>query len=990
MRLKNMRTLGTVLCLLLVMGFTNSVKAQENGTTVRGKVTDSKTGEVLPGVNILVKGTQRGTTTGVNGMYELTAPSQNDSLRFTFIGYQTKVVAINGRNTINVALKSTTIQGQQVVVTGYLTQSRNNVVSSVSTVNSKDLQQENTSNLSSMLQGRASGVYVSNSSGQPGQTPTVLIRGLGSISAGSSPLYVIDGVIASADDVNPNNVESVNVLKGPTATAIYGARAANGVIQITTKSGSPTNKTNFNVRVSSGTAKALKGNLYFMNGPQFLDYYHAAGHYAPDFADSTHTTDWWDLIYQNASIQKYHISASSGNETDQIYVSGEFYRNTSTRVGDDYKRFNARVNYTHKFSDKFTLDTKIHGHFVKQAQNATASGQVTGAAYRGVPWDNPYDQNGNIVKGVVGDNWLTRDIRNPLWSLQWDYIHNRTNHVSIEPELTYDITDYLTVTSRNHYSFADTRREEYRDRRTSYGGAENGALSNSNDYSDNLETSDLLTYKRTIGDHSINAVAGFEYQENDGWYFGAEGAGILNFDVLNLAATPYSVSGSKYKSVFVSQFLQMNYNYQRKYFLSGSVRRDGSSRFGSKNKYSSFYAIGGGWMLSNESFFNSDFIDQLKLRIGYGTTGNAQIGNYAAQSLQGYGVKYDGTPGSYPQVLGNTALTWEKQHYLQAGIDLKMLDSRIDITIDGYQKKNSGLLQSVPLPYESGFTSQLQNIGSVRNRGLEATISTTNIRSGDFLWTTSFNGTYNKNEVTDLYQENAIINGNQIIDIGSPMNTWYIPKWAGVNPQNGMPQWEHVEKDQNGNVQSVTLTNDYNKATYQKAGSSIPDWYGGITNTFQYKGLSLYLTFNYMGGYKVYSDIVQGGLSDGARFNYNQLDLTKYPNHTRWVNPGDNATEPAIKSGGNNLSDQTSTRYLYNGNHLRLQELRVSYSLPNKLLQQFNLNNVTIYMDGTNLWTLTAPDYIGPDPEEGLGGSEGGRSKYPNSRNFMFGIDLKF
>ncbi|HYW34146.1 MAG TPA: SusC/RagA family TonB-linked outer membrane protein [Balneolaceae bacterium] len=972
-----------------------AIGARAQQVTVNGTVKDSKTGETLPGVNIQVKGTTQGTITNNKGEYKLQVPSSRDTLIFSYVGYKSQSIPVGGRSTINVKLKPTALQGEQMVVTGYLTQSENNVIGSVSHVGSTNLQQSNTTNVASMLEGKAAGTYVSQNSGQPGTNPTILIRGKGSISAGSSPLYVIDGTISNYNNVNPEDIKSITILKGPAATAIYGSRAANGVVEITTKSGSAQSKTNFDVNLTSGVAHALEGNLHFMNGAQFLNYYKAIGQNPPPYADTQANTNWFRLMFRPAVIQKYHVSASSGTKKDQFYVSGNYYQNNGTRIVDHYQRIAGRANYTHIFNSKFTITTRLSGRYVKNAQ--PTSGHVLFAAYEGVPWDKPYNSNGTLRKGVLGENWVTRDARNPLYDAQYNYNRTRTYHFYINPELSYQFSNYFTLTSNNKVDINNNLNETYLDKRTVYGASTNGSLSNSSGNTDNVETSDLLKYKQSINRNNLNAVLGFEYQKQNVWNFNATGTGIGNFDVLDLAANPYQVGGSKSDYKFMSQFLQFKYNYYHKYFFTGSFRRDGSSRFGSKNRYGNFYAFGGAWMLSNEGFFkkwNPGFINQLKLKLAYGITGNAQIGDYASQSLQNYGLKYMGNPGSYPANLGNEALTWEKQHDWQLGLNAKFFNSRLNVSFDAYKKKDTNLLQGVPLAYSSGFTSQLQNIGAVQNKGLEGTISTVNVQSGGFTWTTSLNITYNHNKVVELYNNKSIIQsvngtGMQIIDIGSELNTWYMPKWAGVNPQTGDPQWQKIVKGPNGK-KKIELTNDYNKATTQKVGSSIPSIYGGITNNIKFKGLSLYAVLNYVGGYKTYSFLSQHGISDGRYVALNQFDLSSYSNHSRWQKPGDHATDPKLVKGGNHGSNNFSTRYLYNGTHLRLQELKLAYTLPVSLTSKMDLNTVQFYADGENLWTHTAPSYIGPDPSEGLNGGENRYTKYPNSRTFMFGINLKF
>ncbi len=971
---------------------------------ITGTVTDSL-GNPLAGVTVKLKNGVAGTVTDAAGNYAITVPSDG-ILIMSYIGYETKEVPVNNRTQINVTLNQQTISGKEVVVVGYLTQSKSDLIGSVSTLGADDLQRDNTNNFVDMIQGKATGTYIS-SNGQPGDAPTILIRGMGSISGGSSPLYVVDGVISSynqdnsdelpsqggftntfnaaALNIDPADIKSINVLKGPAATAIYGARAANGVIEITTKSGNPQGKTTVDVSVSYGINKALKGNLYYMNGTQFKGYYHDLGIPLPDYVDTTANTDWFNLIYPTGVIQKYHVAVSGGNDKNQFYISGNMYKNKGPRLADKYRNYSFMANYKHIFNDKFTLDVRSTGYYVKRDQylDVSGSGLLNLIAYTGVPWDKPYKEDGTPVQGIIGKNWLTRDAHNPIYLIRNSFNKNTQYQFSLQPRLTYNITDYLTFTSNNNLSFNDILNESYLSKHTLAGEGTNGSLSNSNANITHLETSDLLTFKKPIGNHHINAVLGFEYQQKNAWLFGATGAGIDNFDVLNAAATPYNVQGTKNEFAFVSQFLQVNYNYNRTYYFTGSFRRDGSSRFGSDNQYGNFYALGGAWVISNEPFFNVKAINQLRLQIDYGTTGNAEIGNYAAQSLQSYGLTYNGGSGSFPSTLGNPRLTWEKQYGLDVGLELGLLKSRLNLTLTGYQKKSVDLLQEIPLPYESGFSSQLQNVGVVRNRGLEAMIAAVVVQTDNFQWTLNMNGTYNKNEVLSLYQDKSIINDTKIIQVGSPINTWYMPKWGGVNPENGLPQWERIVENPNGGKE-VTLTSDYNKATYQTVGASIPKWYGGISTHFSYKGISLNALFTYIGGYKVY------GLAsfNGGDQQANQLDISKYPDRSRWETPGQQATEPKLKLGGYNAG--SSTHNLFTGNHLRLKQLRIAYQFPDNVLQRLKLNALSVYVEGGNLWTHLSRDYIGPDPEENLDASEGARTKYPNTKTLMFGIQLNF
>jgi TonB-linked SusC/RagA family outer membrane protein len=962
--------------------------AQAQQITVHGTVKDAQTGKTLPGVNILTVGTSTGTATSTDGTYKLTVPSPNDTLRFSFIGYQTKIVPIKGRSVINVSLKTSIFSGKQMVVVGYLQEERKNNVGSVTQITPEQIQKSNTNSVTDMLKGEAAGVYVSRSSGEPGSTPTVLIGGVGSISGGTNPLYVIDGVIGSYKSVNPQDVKSINVLKGPVATSIYGARGSNGVIIITTKSGGH-GKAHFNFNMSAGVANALKGNLHFMNAQQYVDYYKAMDHAPPVSPDTMGDTNWWNEMFRPTMIQKYNVSVAGGTKKSSYYISGNYYGNGGTLIDNSYERFSGRVNFKHTFSGKFTVGTRLYGNFVKMKNPDT--GHFIQAAYQALPWDKPFNSDGTPRKPVLGKDWLSRDVQNPFYARQFDFNHDRDNDFAIDVRLSYNITKFLTLSSTNHGKFDKALSEQYQDPRTIDGSGDNGILTNSVNFSNDFETSNLLTYKQSFNHNNINAVVGFEFQKSYGSNFSAVGTGIEDFKILDLAANPHSVGGGKFNFAFVSEFLQARYNYNERYFLTGSFRRDGSSRFGSNNRYGNFYAVGAAWNVANEPFFHPGVVNQLEIRFGFGVSGNADIGNYVSKDLQSYNIKYNGEGASFPANLGNNNLTWEKQYEYSLGIGLKLFNSRFNLDFSAYQKKNKDLLQGVPLPYQSGFSSQFQNIGTIRNRGIEATISTINVRSNGFEWTTKLNGTYNKNRVIDLFANQPIIlPDDRIIQEGEPIYAWYLARWAGVNPQNGAPQWERVVEGNNGTSRKIESTSNFNESSLRLDGPSIPKWYGGFTNRFSYKGVSLSVLFSYLGGYKIYSQMLSFFNSDGRYTTLNQLDLSKYPGLTRWNKPGDHATEPKLVFGGNDNSDANSTRYLENGNHLRLQDLRLSYQIPVEITNKIGFENIKIFFDGGNLWTLTAPGYIGPDPEEGLSGFEARHEKYPNSRTYMFGINLKF
>ncbi len=959
---------------------------QQEQWNVEGTVIDSTSSTPLPGVNVVIQGTTIGAATDADGRYSLSVPSPQDTLVFSFVGYATKTVPIQERSEIDVELQPSVITGEELVVLGYTAQEQEEVSGSVSTVSGEDLVRPTTSNPMEMLQGKTSGVFVAQGSGDPGSDPEIRVRGIGSVTAGSGPLYVIDGIISdSYSNVNPNDIASISVLKGPTATSIYGSRASNGVIVITTKQGTA-GETRINVNVAGGSATALHGNIEMMDAQQLYDFYQEMGAPLPVEQASMPNTNWRDVMFAPATIQNYQVSASTGTEDTRVFLSGNYFSNEGTLRSTGFDRLGARLNVEHEFSEDLTLGAKAFGQFERHQNDPT--GYNAFAAWLALPWDDPYREDGTVRQGIVGRNWLSRDVRNPLYAQLFNWNRSRNNYFTLDGNLTYEFVDWLTFTSNNRTTFYFDRAESYADPRTIYGSNTGGDLYNSSYYSNLITTSNLLQNRHTFGSHNVQGLLGFEFQRFHDQNTNVTGTGIQNFEVLDLAANPYAIGGYKNAYSFISGFTQVRYNYADRYGVTGSVRLDGSSRFGANNRYGTFYALGGSWTLTEEPFFENlglDFVNVLRLRLGYGTTGNAQIENYAAQSLQNYGLQYNGQAGSYPATLGNPNLTWEKQSNLNLGLDAEVLSGRVSLAVDVYQKESIDLLQGVPLPYETGFSSQLQNVGTVRNRGIEFGLSTFNVQTSSFQWSTNLNLSLNRNTVIDLYEDRDILGFNSVA-VGYPINTWYMRDWAGVDPETGDPLWERIVTGPDGQ-QTVELTSDYNAATLQFLGDAAPDLTGGLTNTFQYRGISLSFLINAVYGNQIYSQILQRARSDGGYPTWNQIALPE--GYSRWQEPGDEATEPRPVYGGNNLSYQPSSRFLMDGSFLRLQNVQLSYTIPQSLTQSLQLERAEVYLSADNLWTLTSSDYIGPDPASYLSGQDF-LSKYPVSRKFMFGINFAF
>ncbi|WP_218588069.1 TonB-dependent receptor [Chitinophaga jiangningensis] len=949
---------------------------------ISGKVTDAKTGEALPGVTITVEGSGAGAVTDGNGTFALNAPNANVTLVVSYIGYIQQKIRLEGRHEVNIKLEPDTKKLDEVVVMGYTTTTVKNLTGAAQVVNAAKLKDVTANSMDKMLQGKVSGVFVGSSSGDPSAAPSVRIRGNGTLTAGNAPLIVVDGIIGGLP--NPSDIESVTVLKDAAATTLYGARAANGVMVITTKRGKA-GKSQTTFRTNIGAAQLNTGHFKLMNGAQLFDLQQAAGANM-DPAIRNLNTDWQQLAFHTASNQNYELSTSGGSEKTKFYLGGNYYKEDGILRGTGLERFSGRLNLDHNINDKF----RISANFAASQQNDhDNSGGSLYQYYTNNPWDKPYDADGKPINPVYVDTWYNRDRSNFLYDQQYNYDTRKRQSLEGLFKLEYDITKWLSFSSTNRAESYHYREEYNGDIRTSAGGDDLGNLYQGYIDSSAYISSNLLKARYTIKkDHHIDGLLGAEFQTVNYQAGDATGKGILpGRDVLDAAATPQSIGSSKIDRAFNSYFVQANYNYAYKYYFTGSFRRDGSSRFGANNQYGNFFAFGGSWAASEENFIkNIKQISNLKLRASYGTTGNANIDDYLAVGSYAATAQYNGLPSVYPYRLDVPNLSWEKAYNTNIGIDLGLWN-RLNLTVEIYQKDNKGLLFNVPLPANAGYPYIPMNVGQVRNKGLEIAVNSENL-IGKFKWSTDFNIGFNKNRVMALYGDQS-----QIIDpassyfalqTGQDMRTFYMRKWLGVDPANGNPLWEKVTTDPTTGKVTRTATSNYNSATLQNVGSASPKFFGGIRNTFGYKNFQLSAFFTFVSGNQIYNSTRELMDNDGAYAQYNLMQLDK--GWSRWEKPGDNATHPKYTLNGNNNSHKPSSRFLEDGSYLRLRNVNLSYSLPQEWLQRMKIGNARISVGGDNLWTLTK--FSGIDPEVDDRGINS--FKYPIARKWFAGLEINF
>lgn len=999
--------------------FTTSVVGLAQNTNERritGQVTDAESGDPLTGVTVVLEGTTIGTSTDFDGEFSLDVPTQGGVLVVSYVGYITQEIAIGEQSEIDVEL-ALDIQGlDDIVVVGYGTQSQEALTGSVSTIRSTKIAQVPVASFEGTLQGNMAGVQVTSLDGSPGSNTQIRIRGIGSISASNSPLYVVDGVIVASGSetnltdngnrstnvmagLNPNDIESISVLKDASSTAIYGSRGANGVILITTKSGTR-GQPQISINSQVGFNTVASGSLYEpLNAEEytqlFLEGYTNAGETLeqaqsrldsrfeqltdPSTGEATNT-NWLDAITRRGYNQSHDLSVSGGSEAIRYYVSASYFDQESHIIGTDFNRLSSRAN----------LDITIND-YITVSNNFTVSGTDQNGMTDGSAWANPM-YNAYLLSPLIPirdaagnynadhQNYFPMGGNNPVGALSGDDDRN-VDQVRILNNLAVNVKLLNNFTLRSQWNIDafDINESTYKNPR--YGdGRNSGGYAQENDVKyrawTGTQTLNYLTNFSTA--HSIEALAGLEAQKTTRNRVYAYGENFPNSKLRTLAsaASSYNITANETAFSFLSMFARANYNFNDTYFISASLRRDGSSRFGSDNRWGTFYSVGLGWSILNENFMeNVDFLDQFKLRTSYGTTGNAEIGNFPSLGLYGFGYDYDGIPGGTPTQIANPDLTWETQDNFNIGVDFGFL-SRFSGTIEYFNKKSSDLLLNVPLSLTSGFTSLTQNFGEMTNKGLEVTLDAYLINTPEFSWNVGFNTTFLNNKITKL--EEDFIDGSKIRAEGLDYMTYYMYEWAGVDQTNGDPLWYTDES-------KTETTNDINSAERVRTNySATPDHFGGFNTTFMFKGITLDTQFSYSWGNSVYDSNERFINGDGA---LTPRSTSKDAFENRWIPGKTDAKYPMHMWGGNNNSNVAyQTRWMYDGSFVRLRNLTLGYNFKPDLISKFNLRSLRIYTRGTNLLTFTKDSDLQFDPEQATSGNANGLT--PAIRSLTFGIDI--
>lgn len=993
MKLNSFGKISTMLVLCL-LGFASEALAQQR---VSGTVTDKATGEPLVGVSVAVKGTTKGVISDVDGKYSADVAS-DATLVFGYLGYKDVTVGVEGRAVINVTMESDINKLDEVVMVGYSSVKKTELSSAVTTVQGDKLRDVTTPDLGSMLQGKVAGVQVTNSSGAPGSTATIRIRGTGSIAAGSDPLYVVDGVVGGT--FNPNDVESITVLKDAGSTGIYGASGSGGVIVVTTKHAKAGQEPVVNFKAQVGLKQLLTGRFRVLDANELYDFYSSIlskasmKTYPAELREQNF--DWLKDAERLGVTQNYYASASANIKKVSFLTSLDWYDENGTQRESKYNRLSGKIEVGAELIKGVNLTARVN-----YTQSKSVSGHGLGCYYQ-LPWNNPYDERtgeyiyiDSAVRPDNGKTWYGREANNPLFaSSKNPNPYNTSKSFLGDLRLSWDITDYFQISTTNRYSADDSFYKSVTTPEAKSKTWPDGQLSQGLTWGHSFGTTNILKYYDTFnGVHSVNALLGHEYGYSSYEYMNVVTSGLKNgMQVLN-GTKPENVYGTKTETASWSLFAQAQYSYKERYFFNATFRADASSVFAPKNKVGYFPAGSFAWLASNEEFMQrQDVVSFLKLRASYGLTGNSNIGSYKYLDIYGFNerLQYQGVQGAYPETVANPYLHWETAVMRNVGLDISFRNF-LTVNVDVYGNLNKDLLLDVPLALSSGFSRRTENVGKIRNMGVELTLTSNNFNRKNFKWTTSLNLGHNKNTVVYLPNHEDIVasssQGNQIYLEGEPLYSWYMPKWLGVDSETGAPLWEHLIKDENGNVigteptSKLDLTNDN-----QIVGNAQPILVGGLLNTFNVYGveISANLQFNY--GNKVFNDSRRYVDSDGAYIDYNFMSLDNGLGWSRWRQPGDNATHPRARLGGNRLSNEVTSRYLEDGSYLRIKNITVSYPLPATVLRKMHLQSFRIFLSGDNLYTFTK--FSGMDPEVGVKGLFS--YNYPVSRVFSLGIDVKF
>ena len=1002
--------------LFVLMLVASAAFAQDR--TITGTVTAKEDGSALPGVSIQVKGTKVGTQTSADGKFSIKVAQGQSALTFSFIGFVPKTVTLGNGSNINVSLESDSKVLSEVVVVGYGTQTKREITGSQSTVKAADIANAPILSPEQALQGRAPGVQVTQSSGTPGGGISVRVRGPSSIGASNQPLYIVDGVpintgsytqlaaggqlTNSLGDINPSDIESLEVLKDAAATAIYGSRASGGVVLITTKRGAnqPT-KLSFNsyygVQDVYKTLPVVTGQEYItlLNEAVNTRYGVTSGYtYLTGLSNNPANyanTNWQDYIYKTAAVKNYDLSIRGGTDKTKFSVSGSYFDQDGIVINTGYKRYSGRVNIDNKISDKFNIG--ISSSFSNATSNRVNNdnniyGVVSGSILLG-PHVPVYNANGTYGGDPVSS------VDNPVASALETTFSAINNRLFANAFGEYKITDNLKFKSSFGVDYVQSRDRRFYPTTVNAGVAAKGSGAEGYNQEMNIVNENILSFNKTFaGKHALNAVAGVTYQTSQYESLYASATGFPGNSIRRISAgavkTDASSSGTSYG--LVSYLARANYTFADKYIVQGSVRVDGSSRFGANNRYATFPAVSIGWRASEENFLkNSKLISDLKFRASYGLTGNQEIGNFGSLGLYGVGA-YIQTGSLVPTQLENADLTWETAKSYNFGFDLGLFDNRLSFTVDGYRRNTVELLLSQPLVGSSGFTGIQKNIGAVKNEGLELGLNAVIVNNKNFKWDASFNYTKNKNEVSTIYNGVPFASGfASWVEQGQPLGAFrgYVVDRLFQSAADVSASPTQSTATRAGDIKFKDLNGDnvINSADQQIIGQGLPTFFGGLTNNIKYKNFDVSFFFQFSGGNQIYNNT--RAFSEGMNSLFGQTTAVL----NRWTPTNTNTTVPRAIYGDSPNNRRASTRWLEDGDFIRLKNANIGYTFSPSLVKRLKLSSLRMYVAGQNIWTKTK--YQGLDPEVSTFSDTNTAPgtdflTFPQARTYTFGINVGF
>ena len=994
--------------------------APQQKTKLNGTVVD-ETGEAIIGANVIVKGTTNGCTTDLDGHFTLDVDHLPATLMVSYIGYIRQEIKVTSAKTIKVEMAPDNNLMDEVVITGYGTFKKSAYAGSAASVKGETLKDVPAISFKDLLQGNAPGVQFTSSSGQPGASSSLRIRGMGSFNASNSPLYVIDGVpmrsgtinTMSSDagldimsTINSSDIESVTVIKDAAAASLYGSRAANGVVLITTKKGKA-GKPSISLKADWGSSDFAMDYRPIMGGEERRQYIYdglVAGQIkkgkseadAMAYADGEIDdyapvpwcgyTDWGDVLFKKGNHQSYEASLSGGTDRFKYYSSLSYLKQDGIAINSGLERISGRLNVDFQATSKLKLGANVLFATVNQdvySEGTSYSSPFYTSRNAVVPSDPIYNEDGSWNRDLIriGD-------RNPLLSATYDYQREYVTRTFNTIYGEYEFIKDLKFKSTFSYDYVITKGKDWSDPRTSNGDDINGGMSKKYYEYNKMVWANQVSYKTSIArDHHIDALVGYEIDDQYRDYLSGYATNFATHDKNQISngMKTESVGGNDTRTRMVSYLTRLNYDYKNKYYLGGSFRTDGSSRFQRDNRWGSFWSISGAWRIIEEKFMSptKDWLTDLKIRASYGVNGTLPSDYFGYMGLSSLTNGYLEQPGIIQSQLRNDDLQWETNYNLNLGLDFALWN-RINVTLEYYTRTTKNLLMDRPISMTTGFSSYLMNIGEVKNKGVELEISSTNIQTKDFSWNTTFNISHNKNKIVTLDgMQTEIKSGSQIRKVGKSYRTFYMIEFAGINPETGAPQFYTNDVDENGNY-IKDITEEINKAhAIVLDKHAEPNAIGGLSNTLRYKWFDLNFMFSYQFGGYSYDNWAQKTEHGG---NDLEANIPSYYKDS-WKKPGDvTKYELFYEKPSVAMNKVTTTRRLHSTDFIRLKTLTFGFTVPKDWTRKIGIENVRLYASANNLWTWAAYDYY--DPEAVSGGTAIWGT--PPLKTVTFGINVNF